>query len=273
MRGPDAVLASDSRTTWALIPPKPMALTPARSGRSAGQGRPFFKTRSGRRRSPVSSGCGCSQPVVGGRIWASRARAALISPATPAAALVWPMLALIEPIAAGGSSRAHASRERAAQRTKLGRVAHARARAVAFEVGDRLDSEPGSPIGAAQGQELPLDLGAREPPVTVRRDPPAADDRDDPSALGQRVGQPHEHDDAAAFARPEAGRSGVVDPHRVLGQGAGLGETDQLERVEAQVDAARQRRRRGRRPPAPSRRGRPPAATTRTPHRPCSHLP
>ncbi len=81
------------------MPPKPMALTPARNGRSAGQAWPFFNAlKTGR--SPVNSGCGWSQPVVGGRIWASRARAALISPATPAAALVWPIFALIEPMVA-----------------------------------------------------------------------------------------------------------------------------------------------------------------------------
>ena len=112
---------------------------------------------------------------------------------------------------------------------------------MAFEVGDRLDPEARATIGAAQGQELPLDLGACDPALAVGRDAPAADDRDDATTLGQGIGQPHEHDDPAAFARPEAGGAGVEDPHRVLGQGAGLGEADQLERVEAQVDPARQR--------------------------------
>jgi len=51
--------------------------------------------------SAVSSGWGCSQPVVGGMIWDSRAIDALIRPAMPAAASVWPILALTEPTGSG----------------------------------------------------------------------------------------------------------------------------------------------------------------------------
>ena len=164
----------------------------------------------------------------------------MISPATPAAALVWPMLALTEPIAAGGASTGGLA-SGATQRAELGRVAHTRAGAVPFEVGDCLDPESRSLISPAQGQELPLDLGARQPPLAVRREPPAADHRDHPSTLRQRIRQTHQHHHATAFTGPEAGRSSVVDPHRISSQGPGLGEAHELERVEAQINAAGQR--------------------------------
>ena len=53
---------------------------------------------------PGTRGAARSQPVVGGITCAWTARVALISPAIPAAALVWPMFALIEPIGASGAS-------------------------------------------------------------------------------------------------------------------------------------------------------------------------
>ncbi len=57
----------------------------------------------------------------------------------------------------------------------------------------------------------------------------------------QRVGLPHQDHEAAAFARPEAVRARIEDPHLTRSQGAGLGESHQLERVEAQIHAAGQR--------------------------------
>ena len=62
-------VAIPSTAICVLIPPKPIALTPARSGCSDGQGSPSRSTRRAGA-STVSSGCGSSQPVVGGKIWA-----------------------------------------------------------------------------------------------------------------------------------------------------------------------------------------------------------
>ena len=250
-----------------------MALTPARSGRSAGQGSAFLAGRGAASRSPVSSGWGCSQPVVGGRIWASRARAALMSPATPAAALVWPMFALIEPMAAGGTIGSPRLAEGAAERPELGRIADGRPGAVPLEVGDRLDPEARPAIGAAEGQELPLDLRAGDPALAVGGDPPAADDRDDATALGQGVVQPHEHDDPAAFARPEAGGPRRRRPASRRWPGRRPWRSRPARTGRGSGRPRPPARRRGRPPPATSRRGPPPAATTRTPRRPCSRPP
>jgi hypothetical protein len=130
----------------------------------------------------------------------------------------------------------------AAQRAELGGIADACPGPVSLEVGHRLDAEVRTAIGTPHRQELALDFRSGDPALAVGRDPPAADDGDDPPALGQGVGQPHQHDDPAAFPRPEAGRARVVDPHLVLRQGTRLGEADQLERVEARVDPTGQRR-------------------------------
>ena len=56
--------------------------------------------------------------------------------------------------------------------------------AVPLEVGDRLDAEAGARVGATQGEQLPLDLGARDAAAAVGRDAPAADDRVDAAPLG-----------------------------------------------------------------------------------------
>ena len=71
-----------SRTTCALMPPKPIALTLARSGRSPGQSSASRNTRNAGD-GPPKCGCGCSQPVVGGSTCVWTAIVALIKPATP----------------------------------------------------------------------------------------------------------------------------------------------------------------------------------------------
>ena len=120
------------------------------------------------------------------------------------------------------------------ERPELGRVPDRRPGAVAFEERDGVDPEPRALVGAAHSQELALELGARDPADAVRGDAPAAD-RDH----GGLVLEPAEDDEPAALPRPEPLRPLVVDPHVVERQRAGLREADQLERVEAEVDAAR----------------------------------
>ncbi len=90
-------VAGASRITWALIPPKPKLETPANmpilSGRTSGDS-------AGRMRPSTSSktGWGRSQPTCGAMTPARSASTVLITPAKPAAALAWPILALIDPI-------------------------------------------------------------------------------------------------------------------------------------------------------------------------------
>ena len=89
---------------------------------------------------------------------------ALIKPATPAAALVWPMLALIEPMAAGGDIGLRFA-ARAGEHFEFGRVADGGAGAVAFAIGNGFDAKTGAAIGAAQGLELAVASGRVMPPL------------------------------------------------------------------------------------------------------------
>ncbi|PSK61847.1 hypothetical protein B0E53_06248 [Micromonospora sp. MH33] len=98
-RGADGAVPPS--TTWVLIPPKPIALTEAYRS-PAGQGRASSVTRSAP--PSASSGWGRRQPVVGGSTSRCTASTALISPATPAAALVCPMFALMLPSTAGDAA-------------------------------------------------------------------------------------------------------------------------------------------------------------------------
>ena len=97
-RGGAVAPAVASRTTWALMPPKPNALTPARRGRSP-HGAAASITR---KRVVASSARGCSQCSDGG--WTSwcNASAALIKPATPAAGMAWPIIDFTEPSPGAG---------------------------------------------------------------------------------------------------------------------------------------------------------------------------
>ncbi len=89
---------------WALVPLIPNEEMPARRGRSdAGQG---VRSVSSRTAPADQSTCGdgastCS--VRGSSPW-RMAITILMTPATPAAAWVWPMLDLIEPSHSGSSS-------------------------------------------------------------------------------------------------------------------------------------------------------------------------
>ena len=99
------------------MPPNPMALTPARKGKSAGQASALGSTFSAGV-SPVSSLCCSIVPVAGGKICWCKAIVALISPAMPAAALVWPILPLIEPITAGDTLESEAAACRARDKVR-----------------------------------------------------------------------------------------------------------------------------------------------------------
>src|SRR5947209_17986720 len=56
--------------------------------------------------------------------------------------------------------------------------------------------------------------------------------------VGKGVFMAHEHNHAAAFARPEAGGLSVKDAHLVARESAEAGEAGKLERIEAEIDAA-----------------------------------
>ena len=92
-----------SRTTCALLPPKPNALTPAMRGCVvSGQGSSVCCTRSGKLLKGMS-GLGVRKCKFGGNWRCFSAKATLIRLAIPEAASVWPMLVFTEPIAQGRS--------------------------------------------------------------------------------------------------------------------------------------------------------------------------
>ena len=162
-----------------------------------------------------------------------------MKPATPAAALVWPMLALIEPIAAGAepprprtvaSARSSVASPTAVPvpwPSKSATVAGADARPVTC---------------APQCELLPGELGPRDAAGRRRTRRPS---RARPRARAGRLRCASARRISTTKPQPSPGQKpaelGVVDAHLVGGQRAGLGEADQLERVEAEVDAARER--------------------------------
>ncbi len=88
---------ASSRTTWALVPPKPKELTPARAGPSwSGQGTARVGISYGRVAGSMA-GLRFSRLMWGGMVRCLRLRTVLISPATPAADSVCPMFVLTEP--------------------------------------------------------------------------------------------------------------------------------------------------------------------------------
>lgn len=88
----------------ALVPLAPKADTPARRGRSgrAGHGRASVSSRMV---SPdqSTSGVGASACKVAGSAWCRNASTILITPATPAAAWVWPTLLFTDPSHSGSA--------------------------------------------------------------------------------------------------------------------------------------------------------------------------
>ena len=98
--GPEgSAIGASSRITWALVPPMPREVTPARRGTpSVSQSRSSVLTKNGLLAKSIC-GFGRSKWRLGGICRCSRASTALISPQTPAAESRWPMLLLSEPMA------------------------------------------------------------------------------------------------------------------------------------------------------------------------------
>ena len=89
-----------SRTTCAFVPPNPNALTTARRGPCPPSH--SAASRTGRSLPSSSAGCGSSTCRVGGSTPSRSANAALIRPATPAAAIACPIIDLTVPRPTGG---------------------------------------------------------------------------------------------------------------------------------------------------------------------------
>ena len=161
--------------------------------------------------------------------WASRCRSsaarpcgralseALISPASPAAHLVWPIIDLTEPTT---HSRwcAPASLEEPAERLDLDDVAQGGAGAVRLDVADRSAAKRRPWRRLARGLASALRPPARSSPgAAVARGAHALDHRVDPVAVALGVGQALEHQRGHAFADDDP----VGTRRRTAGSGHG----------------------------------------------------
>ena len=148
-------------------------------------------------------GLGAVKCRCGGSACARIANTTLMTPAMPAAASRWPMLVLTEP----SVTRRSAGRPptTAASASQLDRVAQRRAGAVGFDVRDVVGAQCG--VGQCLAHYGLLRQTARRgqhvgAAVLVHRG--AANECEHRVAIGQRVAQALEHDDAATFAAHEA---------------------------------------------------------------------
>ncbi len=167
---PDGPLATPSRITWALMPPKPKALIPTRRGAPSSPHRraaPITSKRLGPR-----SGCGSSQCSVGGTTRWCRARADLMSPAMPLAGMAWPMLDFTEPSPTGGSS-APSSCSKTCRRVAISTLSPARVAEPCASISPTL---AGSSSAACQARSMastcPLLAGLMSVPARPSLDTP-----------------------------------------------------------------------------------------------------
>ncbi len=126
------------------------------------------------------------------------------------------------------------------ERGQLDLVPDLRTGAVPLDQLHVIRRDPGHLVGAIHGQPLTIGPGPGEPARTVRRSSPAGEPGvgAQPGAFGL-LGT-HQRHHAAALAGQEPGGRIVVNPHPIHRQRAGSRETDELERVEAEVHAPRE---------------------------------
>ena len=216
-------------TAWKLVPPKPKALTPARRSARRPTGRGRSRNRKGLVVGVVVPGWarrGCR--------WAAARRggaavAALMSPASPAAHLVWPICDFTEPSAHAPGGGAVLG-EDLGEGGQLGAVADDRAGAVGLDQADRrrASGRPGRRPGRS-ARCWPSLRGAVRPRWRPSLDAgDGVDDGVDAVAVALGVGEALEHDagdalaeDDAVGARVEgaalAGRRQRVDRRRTAG--------------------------------------------------------
>ena len=199
---PAGSVGASSRITCALVPPTPNELTPAQRGAPpGGHGVSAVGIAS---RVPSSEMCGLSveKCTCGGIASCCSASTTLISPATPAAASRWPRLAFAEP---SQHVRRAAAPDRGRDRFDLDRIAERRAGAVRLDEADalRLELRVGQRLANQRLLRRTVRRGEQRR-VAVLIDGRAANHGQHAVAIGDRIGQPLEHDDAAALAAAEA---------------------------------------------------------------------
>ena len=126
------------------------------------------------------------------------------------------------------------------ERVQFGAVGRRGPSAVSLDQLDVAGGDPGSPVRPAQREELAARVGHGRADLRGRRRAPARDLGVDRKPGRAGVGRPHQHEHTAALSGQETGRILVVDTYVIAGKGTGLGQPDQLQRVEAEVHTARE---------------------------------
>ncbi len=164
-------------------------------------------------------GLGVRKCRVGGSCpWCSDSTV-LIRPAMPAASSRWPMLVLTEPIAQKPVRAVECRNAWVSAAISIG-IADRRAGAVRLDVGDAVGGDAADGQRLGNRRRLAVDAGrevadlARAVVVHGR----ALDDRVDAIAVGRRVGEPPQHDDAGAAAEERPGGGGVEGPAMAVGR-------------------------------------------------------
>ena len=124
---------------------------------------------------------------------------------------------------------------------ELDRVADRGASSVTLDEVQRVRRVPCAIVRAPQGQGLAVHGRCGDAALSVRRDAPTVQDRVDVVTVPFGIIQPLHDDEAAALTGKKTVSCAVVDFHVRVGQRTHFGEPYELERVEADVDAARQR--------------------------------
>ena len=152
-----------STTTWALMPPKPKALTPARRGSSLGRPRLGLGRAAGTRCRPGRDAAPRRAASAAATPWCT-ASTALISPAAPAAGMAWPIIDFTDPSTRRGSVRpTRRPGRRGAASPARSSSPGAGGRAVRLDQARPCSgSSPASALGPLQGQHLAAHLRAHQ---------------------------------------------------------------------------------------------------------------
>ena len=194
-----------------------------------------------------------------------------MSPASPAAHLVWPIDDLTEPTTQSARRGARVLEE-PSERLDLDDVAQGGAGAVRLDVADGARRDAGLCVGALEGAHLPFDdRGGQAAGAAVARGADALDHGVDAVAVALGVGQALEHERGHSLADDDPVGTGVE-------RATAAARRERLGLAERQIgerDSGPCRRRPG--PPcrprlfrARERPGRPPPATSRRRRRPCN---
>src|SRR5262249_14174708 len=111
---------------------------------------------------------------------------------------------------------------------------------MSFKIGYCFNAKARAAISPLQGQHLTVTLGPGDAACAVRRYAPTSYQRMNPASPGYGISVAHQNDKATPLAGQEPGRALVIDEHGPLRKGSGFGKTDELKRIDTEIDATGQ---------------------------------